>query len=151
MRAIRHGVGRDNKSLILMPSNELNILSDTDLGIVVSLIKNAPPVDNELPEIYFGPMGRIFLLQEPFLLTASVMDHDQPSPEMPEPGVTVEYGQYLAHLCAMCHGKDLAGIDDPGGGLNLTPAGDLGTWSETDLSRPCAPVLPRMGNNSTRK
>jgi mono/diheme cytochrome c family protein len=52
---------------------------------------------------------------------------------MPEPGVTVEYGEYLAHLCALCHGKDFAGIDTPGGGLNLTPAGDLGSWSETDL------------------
>ena len=132
MRAIRHGVGRDNQSLIVMPSNELNILSD-EPGDCRQSDYDAPPIDNELPETYLGPMGRIFLLQEPFLLTAGVMDHDQPSPEMPEPGVTVEYGQYLAHLCAMCHGKDFAGIDTPGGGLNLTPAGDLGSWSESDF------------------
>ena len=133
VRAIRHGLGRDNKSLIVMPSNELNILSDTDLGVVISLIKNTPPIDNDLPEIYLGPMGRIFLLQEPYILAARAIDHTQPSPQMPEPGVTVEYGQYLAHLCAMCHGKDFAGIDDPGGGLNLTPAGDMGSWSEADF------------------
>lgn len=132
-RAIRHGIGRDNKSLIVMPSSELNVLSDTDLGIVLSLVKNTPPVDNELPDTFIGPMGRIFLLQEPNLLPASVIDHNQSAAKMPEPGVTVEYGEYLSHLCALCHGVDFAGIDDPGGGMNLTPAGDLGSWSEVDF------------------
>ncbi len=132
-RAIRHGIGRDNKSLIVMPSSDLNVLSNTDLGIVISLVKDTPPVDNELPDTFIGPMGRIFLMQEPGLLPASVIDHSQQPPEMPEPGVTVEYGEYLSHLCALCHGKDFAGIDDPGGGMNLTPAGDLGGWSETDF------------------
>jgi cytochrome c553 len=133
VRAIRHGVGRDGKSLIVMPSNELNFISDTDLGTVISLIKNTPPIDNELPEIYLGPMGRFFLLQEPFILAARAIDHTQSPPQMPTPGVNVEYGEYLAHLCALCHGKDFAGIDTPGGGLNLTPAGDLGSWSEADF------------------
>lgn len=133
VRAIRHGVGRDNKSLLVMPSNEMNIFSDTDLGIIISLIKKTPPIDNELPKTYLGPMGRIFLLQEPFILTARAIDHAQKTQQMPEPGVTVEYGEYLAHLCALCHGKDFAGIDTPGGGLNLTPAGDLGSWSEADF------------------
>ncbi len=132
-RAIRHGIGRDNKSLIVMPSSDLNVLSDTDLGIVISLVKNTPAVDNELPDTFIGPMGRIFLLQEPFLLPASVIDHNQQPPEMPEPGVSVEYGEYLSHLCALCHGVDFAGIDDPGGGMNLTPASDLGSWSEADF------------------
>ncbi len=133
VRAIRHGIGKDNKSLIVMPSSELNVLSDTDLGIVISLIKNTTPVDNELPKTFIGPMGRIFLLQAPDLLPASVIDHDQPPAEMPKPGVSVEYGEYLSHLCALCHGVDFAGIDDPGGGMNLTPAGDLGEWSEADF------------------
>jgi cytochrome c553 len=133
VRAIRHGIGRDGKSLIVMPSSEMNILSDTDLGIVISLIKSTPPIDNDLPEIYIGPMGRIFLLQEPYILPASVIDHNLQSVQMPEPGVTVEYGEYLAHLCALCHGKDFAGLDTPGGGLNLTPAGYLGGWTETDF------------------
>ena len=132
-RAIRHRIGRDNKSLIVMPSSELNVLSDKDLGIVLSLVKNTPPVNNELPGVFIGPMARIFLLQEPFLLPASVIDHNRQPPEMPEPGVSVEYGEYLSHLCALCHGVDFAGIDDPGGGMNLTPAGDLGGWSETDF------------------
>jgi cytochrome c553 len=132
-RALRHGVGRDNESLIAMPSNELGFLSDEDLGAIVSIIENTPPIDNELPQTRLGPMGRIFLLQNLPVLTAEFVELDAQRVSMPEPGVTVEYGGYLAQLCSMCHGKDFSGSDQPGAGLNLTPAGDLANWSEADF------------------
>ncbi len=132
-RAIRHGVGRDNRSLIAMPSNELSTISDEDLGIIISIIKSTPPVDNELPETRLGPMGRFFLLQDLPVLTAEFTDLNLQAVSMPEPGVTAEYGEYLSHLCSLCHGKDFSGSNEPGAGLNLTPAGDLGGWSETDF------------------
>lgn len=130
---MRHGVDRDNKSLIAMPSNELSFLSDEDLGTIISIIKNTPPVDNVLPQTRLGPMGRVFLLQNLPLLTAEFIEPDAPRAAMPEPGVTAEYGKYLAQLCSLCHGKDYSGSAEPGGGLNLTPAGDLANWSEADF------------------
>jgi len=53
----------------------------------------------------------------------------------PEPGVTVAYGQYLAHTYTVCHGDNLNGriIREAGStylALNLTPGGELGSWSE---------------------
>ncbi len=133
VRALRHGVGRDNRSLIAMPSDALGFLSDEDLGTIIHTIQKTPPIDNVLPESRIGVMGRIILLQNLPILTAESIDPSLGSPSMPDPGVTVEYGEYMAHLCTMCHGKDYSGTDLPGGGLNLTPAGNLGHWSEADF------------------
>lgn len=131
--AVRRGIRPEGKSLLAMPSKELNILSDEDLGIVVSLIKNSPPVDKILPRSQLGLMGRVFLLQGLPILSAEQVEGSPLPPTPPEPGETAEYGQYLAALCAICHGDDLAGVDEPGGGTNLTPGGVLGTWTEADF------------------
>lgn len=133
--AIRHGIRPDGKSLIAMPSKELSILSDEDLGIVVNLIKNSPAVDKSLPKSQLGLMGRFFLLQGLPILSAEQVESSTKPPIPPEPGETVEYGQYLAALCAVCHGPDLSGTDEPGGGKNLTPGGKLGSWTEDDFIR----------------
>lgn len=131
--AIRHGIRPGGKSLLAMPSKELNILSDEDLGAVVSLIQNSPPVDKILPRSQLGLMGRFFLLQGMPILSAEQVESAPAPPIPPEPGETVEYGQYLAALCAICHGQDLSGVDEPGGGTNLTPGGELGSWTEEDF------------------
>ncbi|HEX6305702.1 MAG TPA: c-type cytochrome [Anaerolineales bacterium] len=133
VRALRHGVGQDGKSLIIMPSNLYNGISDADLGAIIAYLKQIPAVDNQLPETTIGPMARMFILQDPSMLPAQVIDHDKPRPPDPEPGVTAAYGEYLATVCIICHGENLAGEAGAGGGLNLTPAGDLGEWTEEEF------------------
>ena len=133
VRAIRHGVGRDGKSLISMPSHVYYHFSDADLAAIVAYLENLPAVDNELPETEFGPMVRMFILMDSSLLPAEVIDHDAPRPPAPEPGVTAEYGRYLAVSCTLCHGENLAGGSEPGAGLNLTPGGNLGRWTEEEF------------------
>ncbi len=130
VRAIRHGVSNDGKSLKGMISNVYYKISDADLGHIIAYLKQVPPVDNELPETTIGPMVRWFLLQDPSMLPAQVIDHTGPRPPEPEPGVTAAYGKYLATVCTVCHGEDLAGEEGAGGGLNLTPGGDLAKWTE---------------------
>ncbi len=68
----------------------------------------------------------------------TVIDHDGPRPIAPEPGVTVEYGEYLAHIFTVCHGAHLTGQTIRISGsdyvaLNLTPGGEVGFWSEEDF------------------
>lgn len=133
VRAIRHGVGQDGKTLLLMPSSLFYFFSDEDLGSVIAIIKDSPPVDRELPDIRIGPMGRLLILQEPFLLSATLIDHTGPRPPAPAPAVSVEYGQYLSTTCGDCHGEDFSGGDQVGAGLNLTPGGDLAEWTEEDF------------------
>src|SRR5262245_20539752 len=142
VRAIRHGVGHDGRGLSLMPSRVWYYLSDEDLGALIAYLKSLPPVDNEMPTTDLGPLGRVMLplglLQPESVRNVSVIDHDAPRPVAPEPGVTVEYGKYLASTCALCHGPDLNGQTVQFNGPpvltpNLTRGGEMGFWSEEDF------------------
>jgi len=143
VRAIRHGVGYDGRGLILMPSRVWYYLSDDDLADLIAYLKSLPPVDNELPRTDLGPLGRVMVTlgQLPPEATApdvAVIDHDGPRPVAPEPGVTMEYGKYLASTCALCHGSNFNGQMISEGGPdylapNLTPGGEVAFWSEADF------------------
>jgi len=139
VRAIRHGVGHDDRGLALMPSRVFYYLSDHDLGVLIAYLKSLPPVDNEMPPTDLGPLGRVMLplgqLPEAIVPNVTVIDHDAPRPVAPKPGVTVEYGEYLALTCTLCHGENLNGQTLREGGkvyvaLNLTRGGEVGFWSE---------------------
>ena len=142
VRAIRHGVGHDGRGLAMMPVRTFYYLSDEDLGALIAYLKSLPPVDNEMPKTDLGPLGRVMLAlgQLPPEIEPNVIsiDHYAPRPIAPEPGVTVEYGKYLARTCALCHGPDFNGqtvqIDGPPVLTpNLTPGGELRFWSEEDF------------------
>jgi mono/diheme cytochrome c family protein len=138
--AIRHGIGQDHKALLFMPSTEYYFLGDRDLGALIAYLKTISPVDNEVPETSIGPLGRILFLAGQLPLTpAAVIDHAGPRPPASEPGVTVEYGKYLAAGCTGCHGSDYSGGPIPGAppdtvpASNITPGGELAGWSESDF------------------
>lgn len=133
VRAIRHGLRANGRTLIDMPSNYYYYLSDADLAAIIAYLKTLPPVDNSLPSTSMGPLARLFMLQDPSLLPAQVIDHTGPRPAAPEIAITAEYGQYLANACRVCHGDNLAGEPGAGAGQNLTPAGNLAHWTETDF------------------
>src|SRR4030095_8295519 len=61
VRAIRRGVRRDGRSLIVMPSEVFTHLSQEDRGAVLAFLKQAPPVDRDVPRSGFGPVGRALL------------------------------------------------------------------------------------------
>lgn len=140
VRVIRHGVNPEGRSVLFMPAQEMNHLSDEDLGALIAYLRTVPAVDNKLPDNSVGLLGRVLLVtgQIP-LLPAELIDHDAPLAAAPEPGITAEYGLYLARGCQGCHGSDLAGGPIPGAppdappAPNLTPAGNLGNWSENDF------------------
>jgi mono/diheme cytochrome c family protein len=135
VRAIRHGVLPGGRPGIAMSSNLFAHITDRDLGAMIAYIKSVPPVDNEVPPTVLGPMGRVYVLLEPELLPASVVDHDAPRPVDLAPTVSVEYGAYLARICTMCHGENYAGWEGRDGAANLTPAGRLPGWTEADFLR----------------
>ncbi len=126
-----------------MPARAFYYLSDEDLGALIAYLKSMPPVDNELPRTNLGPLGRVMLalgLLPPLgtVPDVTVIDHDGPRPVAPKPGVTAEYGAYLAHICTMCHGANLNGQTIRLEGtdyvaLNLTPGGELHFWSEANF------------------
>lgn len=141
VRAIRHGVRRDGRSLLVMPSYAYAHLSDADLGSMVAYLKQLPPVDNELPPFKLRPLGRA-------LVAAGAFDEEFVARKMPatgarahvEQGVSVEYGGYLASIsgCTSCHRPDLRG--GPAGPPDAPPASDisiqaLADWDLDDFTR----------------
>ena len=96
-----------------------------------------PPVDGEEKRTNLGPLGRILTLVEKELLPAQVIDHDAPRPTSPAPGTTREYGEYLAVVCAACHGEHFSGGAVPGESSDAPKAANLTTlaqsWSEEDF------------------
>ncbi len=139
VRAIRHGVGKDGRALYFMASDSYQHLSAEDLGALIAYVKSVPPVDNELPERSFAPIGRLMIaagMSPP--LPVDKIDHTSPPPVGSEPGVTVAYGEYLTHTCRECHGAELNGapFGPPGQEVltpNLSPGGELAGWSEADF------------------
>ena len=98
---------------------------------MIAYLRSLPPVDNVLPEISVGPLGRVFYFLGFPPLGAEHIDHEGPRPEPPIPGPTAAYGQYLSRVCTACHGDKLTGNFGP----DLTSGGNLGSWAEDDFIR----------------
>jgi mono/diheme cytochrome c family protein len=136
-RAVRHGVRRDGTSLLLMPAEAYNGMSDEELAAIASYIRTIPPVETTNPASRLGPVARGLLSagQLPFLV-ASLIDHTKPHPARVAAEATPAFGEYLSAACKGCHGPGLSG--GPGGEpgskppKNLTPdvATGIGSWQE---------------------
>ena len=139
VRAIRHGVGHDNRPLFIMPSQAFYHLSNEDLGALIAYLKSVPAVDNELPPREIALAGKLMMGAGMFPdYAVDLINHDGPRPTVPPASVTAAYGQYLAHTCTECHGADLNGMPfgPPGKEVpspNLTPAGPLASWTVDDF------------------
>ena len=141
VRAIRRGVRRDGRSLIVMPSEVFTHVSQEDLGAVLAYLKQVPPVDRAVPKSGFGPVGRALLASGKMnILVAGKTPRLTPPASVP-PDTTPAYGKYLADIsgCHGCHGYGLSGgkVAGPPGlppAANLTPAG-IGRWTEADFTR----------------
>jgi len=141
VRAIRHGVRRDGRSLIVMPSEVFTHLSQEDLGAVLAFLKQAPPVDREVPRSGFGPVGRALLATGKMNILVAGKTPRIDAPLSVPRDTTPAYGKYIADIsgCHGCHGFGLSGgrVAGPPGlppASNLTPAG-IGNWTEADLIR----------------
>jgi mono/diheme cytochrome c family protein len=142
-RAIRHGVNKDGRGLIIMHSDAYHNMSEDDLAAVIAYVRSVPPVDNEFPSAEFGVLGRIFIALGMFdtedfgLIAAEKIDHDAPFDTKPPEGPTAEYGQYLTSisLCFLCHGVDLRGGSAPlEEGMPVGPdLASVADWSEDEF------------------
>jgi mono/diheme cytochrome c family protein len=129
VRAIRHGIGPDGKGLLFMPSTEFYYLSEIDLAAILAYIRSVPSVDNQPAPSQLSPTGFVImnLTREITFLPAELIPHSDPPPAAPKPALTVEYGQYLALSCPVCHGMNLSGGEIPGFPPEWPAAGNLTT------------------------
>ena len=125
-RAIRHGVGADGTALFVMPSGAYHGMSDAEAAALIAYLQTVDPVANDLPPMEYRFMGRV-LAAGPLGLEKGVRT-EPTTASSPDPGATVEYGEYVAEMmCAYCHGEGLVGAEagQPGAPFvpDLAPAG----------------------------
>jgi cytochrome c553 len=141
IRAIRHGVGRNGRGLLLMPAEDYAAFSRADLGGLIVFAKSVPPVDREWSAPRLGPLGRFLVAIGEIELSADRIDHAAVTPSEVPVGESPEYGRYLAMSCTGCHGADLSGGRIAGAppdwppARNLTPdpASGLKSWTQADF------------------
>lgn len=138
VRALRHGVARDGRPLLLMPSHEYTNLSDQDLGAMIAYLKTVPAVDRDTVPIKVGPLMRLLLVLGEVKIATDQIDHAAPREAVVQAEVSPQYGKYLAASCIGCHGDNLSGGKIAGAppdwpaASNLTrhASSRLTTWTE---------------------
>lgn len=125
--AIRHGVGKNGRALIFMPSTDFHGMTNQDVAKLIAYLRSAPGIDKEQGEIKPGPLGRfLFLIGEiPILVSAEQIDHESNHLDSLKPTISVEYGKYVAATCTGCHGMTLVGGPIQGAPPEWPPAQNL--------------------------
>jgi mono/diheme cytochrome c family protein len=139
-KAVRHGVGKQGRPLIFMPSTDFRYVSDEDLGRMYAYIHSAPSIDTESSQQKIGPLARFLFTigKMPVLLSAEQIDHERKSTTSIKPEISVEYGKYIATTCTGCHGDTLVGGPIQGAPPEWPPAQDItgkaiGKWTEREF------------------
>lgn len=134
IRTLRHGLGKDNRSLWFMPSHEIYKISNQDMASLISYVKTRPPVVKTNRIKSLKPLGRILTFFDQFpLLPAEKIDHNAVSVDIVTASVTPEYGKYLAVTCTGCHTENFKGAESHGPDEppvpDISSSGNLGKWT----------------------
>lgn len=135
IRALRHGLGKDNKPLWFMPSHEICGLSNEDMAALISYVKKQPPVDKTTPPKSIKPLGRILTFVGEFpLLSAEEIDHGATYVDEVKPAINANYGKYLAVTCTGCHTASFKGAPSRSPEQppipDISSTGNLGNWTQ---------------------
>ena len=136
-QAIRHGVGPDQRSLIIMPSDSYQYLTDEDMAALIAYLKTLPRVDRKLPGRTLGPVARgLYAAGKLPVFEAAKVKHDSVGIRPP-----MSEGEYLARTtgCYGCHGPKLEGGLNPGEPPEFVPAANISrsgmiNWTEADFA-----------------
>jgi cytochrome c553 len=133
MRAIREGIHKDGRSLLVMPSEIFRNLSDEDVQAIVAYLRSQPAIGGPTPTNRFNLLGALFINLADFRTAQSPVG----LVTAPEPG-TPDYGQYMVDIigCRGCHGDQLQGRVETGqpgppAGPNLTQI--VPQWTEEEF------------------
>ena len=122
IRAIREGVHKTGRSLLVMPANNFRYLSDDDVQALVAYLRSQPATGGPTPANQLNLLGAVFMNLADFRTAQQPVS----SVIAPQPG-TAAYGKYMVDIigCRDCHGDQLQGKADngqfgPPSGPNLT-------------------------------
>lgn len=137
-RALRHGVGTDQKPLLFMPAHETANMTDKDLGALIAYCTQTATVTRSLPEFEVRPVGKLLnFFGKMHMFPVEIIDHDFIPPADMDKSVSPEFGEYLAISCIGCHYANFKGGSPqiPGSPpvADITSTGNLAKWSEDEF------------------
>lgn len=135
VRAIRHGVARDGRPLLIMPSEDYNRLTDADLAALVAYVRTLPPMPGLSTQIRLPLLVKALYAVGVMKDGAEKIDHGlPPSPPVPA-AANVEHGAYVANMCIGCHGAGFSGGPIPGTPPSWPSAANLTRGSRSAMLR----------------
>lgn len=135
VRAIRHGIDRRGRALLVMPSQDYNRLNDTDFAALVAYTRSLPPAAGEAAAVRYPLMMKALYGAGMVRDAAEDIDHRLPPPAPVPVAASVEHGAYVANMCIGCHGATLSGGRIPGGPPHWPPASNLTPGESGVLAR----------------
>lgn len=132
--ALKHGIRRDGKPLLIMPAHEFTLLNEGDMKAIIAYCRQVPAVDRVLPSSSIGPLARVLTdLGKITLLPAEVIDHSRKLEVGIKPEVSKAYGKYLSNACQGCHRENMKGGEPIAPGFpvvaDISSTGHPGKWT----------------------
>ena len=144
-RAIRQGIGRDGRPLLVMPSESYSALTDAEVSALIKAIRVMPAGGSPTPPPRVGPLGRIGIVNGK-LKTAPALVAEYRQAPLPDLGARFAGGRHIAvTVCTGCHGSTLSGKEPAPGTIapDLTMAGAYDLPAFTRLMRTGLPPSGR--------
>lgn len=134
-RAIRHGIGHDERALFSMPSYNFVRMNDGDVADLIAFLRAEPASEHALPANTLGWKYRWDIARGNDAAVPAFIPKVPPLSFQTHPDPAVRRGEYLAMTsCNECHGFSLRG-DNPWAGPDHAPP-DLaivGSYEKADF------------------
>jgi len=124
-QAIRQGVGHDGRSLLVMPSEGYQFMTDSEVAALISAIRTMPRGGPETPAPSIALKGRLGLVLGKFHTAPDLIETYRKS-QIADVGPRFAAGRHIVAVnCAECHGPELKGQEVEAGSVapDLTIAG----------------------------
>lgn len=133
--ALKHGIRRDSRPLLFMPSHEYTLMSEEDMSAIISYTMSLPKIDREFPDQKIGIVGRVLTdLGKLPLFPAEMIDHTKPLVKQVKAEVSMDFGKYLSTACQGCHRANMKGGDPVAPGFppvaDISSTGHIANWTD---------------------
>lgn len=114
-QGIRQGIGHDGRSLLIMPSEGYQFLSDSEAAALIAAIRSLPTAGQQQPPPSIGLMARLGLALGEFHPAPALVRKFRQA-RIPEFGPQFDRGRHIVQVnCGECHGPQLRGQEvEPG-------------------------------------